>query len=206
MTEPIQLKDGSKIYLNKNAEVTVYPFSSSKRQVELKGEAFFEIASDPSRPFTVSSGETKTEVIGTSFNIRQSSGQTLIFVNSGRVIFSAAGDTQKAAALHEGEAAIYKDGNVELVANPSPNINAWRTNHLRFVKMPLSSVVEDVSVYFDQDIIIENEASKACPITIPIAFQKPEIKSVLRAVALSINAELFQEGNVYIIRGGKSCS
>jgi hypothetical protein len=72
--------------------------------------------------------------------------------------------------------------------------------------MPLSTVVEDVSAYFDQEIIIENENSKSCIINIPLAFKKPEIYAVLQAVAVSISAELVQEGNTYIIRGGKSCS
>lgn len=204
-SEPITLKDGSKIYLNKNAEVTVSPFTKSKRKVELKGEAFFEVAGDPSRPFIVNCGETVTEVVGTSFNIRQSANETFILVTSGKVIFSLADDSQSAAALTAGEAAVYKNGKVDLIANPSPNIGAWRTNDLRFVKMPLSSVIEDISNYFDQDILIENEASKTCTINIPIAFKEPEINAVLRAVATSINAELIQEGNRFIIRGGKDC-
>jgi ferric-dicitrate binding protein FerR (iron transport regulator) len=205
-TAPVALKDGSKIYLNKNAEVTVYPFTSSKRLVELKGEAFFEIAGDPSRPFVVNCGETVTEVFGTSFNIRQTMDQTLILVSSGKVIFSPADKGLDAAALTAGEAAVFKSGKVELIANPSPNVNAWRTHDLRFVKMPLSSVVEDISNYFDQEILIENEASKSCPITIPLAFKKPEINAVLRAVAVAINAEFVQEGNKFIIRGGRDCS
>jgi len=204
--EPITLKDGSKIYLNKNAELTVSRFTKSKRQVELKGEAFFEVSGDPSRPFTVNCGKTVTEVVGTSFNIRQSANETFILVSSGKVIFSPAEESQSAAALTAGEAAVYKNGKVELIANPSPNIISWRTNDLRFVKMPLSSVIEDISNYFDQDIVIENEASKTCTITIPMAFKKPEINAVLRLVAASINAELVQEGNKFIIRGGKDCN
>jgi ferric-dicitrate binding protein FerR (iron transport regulator) len=203
--EVIDLKDGSKIYLNKNAQITVYPFTSSKRHIELKGEAFFSVASDPSRPFTVSCGNTKTEVVGTAFNIRQTENEVAIFVTSGKVIF-ASDENKEAAALTAGEAAVYKSGKLELVANPSPNINAWRTHDLRFIKMPLSSVVEDISNYFDQDISIENESSKSCPITIPITFSKPEINSVLKAVAASINADLVQEGNTYIIRGGRDCN
>jgi len=203
--EPIALKDGSKIHLNKDAEVVVYPFTSKKRHVELKGEAFFEITSDPSKPFTVSSGETVTEVVGTSFNIRHSADQTLIFVNSGKVIFSSSTDTQQAAALTEGEAAVFKNGTVDLIPNPSPNINAWRTQNLRFVSMPLSSVIDDISRYFDQEIVIENEASKSCTVNIPFV-RKPELKAVLSAVAFIINAELIEEGNTFIIRGGDNCN
>lgn len=203
--DPIVLSDGSRIFLNKLSEVTVYPFSAKKRHVELKGEAFFEVTPDKKRPFTITTDETVTEVVGTSFNIRQSAGQTQIFVNSGKIIFSSLKDEKKALALNEGEAAIFEAEKMIIIPNPSPNVIAWRTSQLRFVKMPLSSVIADVSAYFDEQIVIENEASKNCSINIPISFKKPEISSVLNAVAASINAKLVKEGNTYIIRGGRAC-
>jgi transmembrane sensor len=206
VTEPIVLKDGTTILLNRASSVTVYPFTGKKRHVELSGEAFFDVAPDAGRPFTVAAGETLTEVVGTSFNIRENDGQTQIFVASGKIIFSSLEDTKLALALTEGEAAHFESNRLEMIANPSPNVNAWRTDQLRFVKMPLSSVVADVSSYFDEKITIENEASKACIINIPLSFKKPEISAVLKAVAASINAELVVDGDTYIIRGGRNCS
>ena len=95
---------------------------------------------------------TITEVVGTSFNIRETPEQTHIFVNSGKIIFSSQEDSTVAVALTEGEAAVFKDETMEIIANPSPNVNAWRTHQLRFVKMPLSTVIADVSAYFDRTI------------------------------------------------------
>jgi transmembrane sensor len=206
MKNPVILKDGTKVYLNKASSVTVYPFTKQKRHLELTGEAYFEVQPDKVRPFTIATGETMTEVVGTSFNIRQEEGRTHIFVNSGKIIFSSMEDEHIAVALTEGEAAVFGANKMELIANPSPNVNAWRTRQLRFIKMPLETVVADVSAYFDEKIIIENEASKACIINIPIAFKKPEISSVLTAVAASINAKLVKEGDTYFIRGGRTCS
>lgn len=203
--EPVILKDGTKIYLNKGAELVAFPFRGKARHVELKGEAFFEVTPDPKRPFTITTAQTITEVVGTSFNIRETPEQTHIFVNSGKIIFSSQEDSTVAVALTEGEAAVFKDETMEIIANPSPNVNAWRTHQLRFVKMPLSTVVADVSAYFDQTITIENEKSKSCPINIPLPFVKEEISSILKTVAASINAELIIEGDNYIIRGGRNC-
>ncbi len=205
-SDPVILKDGTKIYLNKGSEIVAYPFRGKTRRVELKGEAFFEVTPDPKRPFTIATAQTITEVVGTSFNIWESPEQTHIFVNSGKIIFSSQEDSTVAVALTEGEAAVFKDETMEIIANPSPNVNAWRTNQLRFVGMPLSGVVEDISAYFDeQHIIIENEASRNCRINVPLTFKKPEISSVLTAVAASINAKLIKEGDSYIIRGGRDC-
>lgn len=204
-SDPIELKDGSKIYLNKASNITVYPFTRQSRHVELEGEAFFEVQPDKKRPFTITSGKTMTEVVGTSFTIKQLPGQTHIYVSSGKIIFSSIEDGHNAVALTEGEGAVFESSKIQLIPNPSPNINAWRTHQLRFVKMPLEAVVADVSAYFDQKILVENDASKTCPITIPLAIGNPEISSVLKLVAACINAKLVKEGDTYIIRGGRTC-
>jgi len=203
---PILLADGSKVLLNKASSITVYPFTSKGRHLELSGEAYFEVSPDPKRPFTISAGGTLTEVVGTSFNIRQSADQTRIDVHSGKIIFSSEEDIHKAVALTAGEAALFAGNKMNVITNPSPNVSAWRTRQLRFVRMPLSTIIEDISIYFGQNVVIENESSKNCIINIPLAFKKPEITSVLEAVAATINASLVLEGNTYIIRGGRACS
>jgi len=201
--EPIVLADGSKIYLNKGADVTVYPFTRKKRSVALVGEAFFEISPDTKRPFMITSGGTLTEVVGTEFTIQEDNGHTSIFVSSGKVIFSSVSDGRVAVALTEGEAAVYEDNKMSRIPNPSPNINSWLTQQLRFgKKMSFTDVIADVSAYFDREIIIENEAIKSCSISISLPFKNPEISSVLEAVAGAVNAKLVQEGGKFIIRGG----
>lgn len=203
--EPIVLSDGSRAYLNKGADITVYRFTRKFREVHLNGEAYFEIASDHKRPFKVISGGTVTEVVGTSFNIRQSSGKTNITVNSGKVIFSSKENSQKAVALTAGEAAVFQDNQIQLIPNPSSNVHAWRTHQLEFKNMPLSDVIQDVSTYFGQNIRIENDAVRSCRISIIRPFRQPDIQSLLKAVAASINAKLVKEGDTLILRGG-DCS
>lgn len=64
------LSDGTRVWLNENSEIE-YPvqFAKNERTVTLKGEAFFEVKRDPSRPFIITSGKIKTTVLGTSFNV-----------------------------------------------------------------------------------------------------------------------------------------
>jgi transmembrane sensor len=67
----IELSDGSKITLNAGSTLS-YPktFSDTLREVVLEGEAFFEIASNPEKPFVVRSGSLLTTVLGTKFNVK----------------------------------------------------------------------------------------------------------------------------------------
>lgn len=71
-TRQIVLSDGSSVQLNASTEIS-FPkrFSGNTREVQLiKGEAFFQIAANPARPFTVTVGHSKTTVLGTSFDVR----------------------------------------------------------------------------------------------------------------------------------------
>lgn len=71
--EVVMLSDGSRVWLNNGAELS-YPdvFDRSKRIVKLKGEGFFEIAKDVSKPFIVETGSLSVKVTGTSFNVNTS--------------------------------------------------------------------------------------------------------------------------------------
>lgn len=201
----ITLEDGSDIHLNKNAEISVYSFSKKSRRVKLEGEAFFNVASNPQKPFIVLSGESETEVVGTSFNIEEKNGEASIYVVHGKVIFRSKNDASRAIALTAGEAAMYKSGKVERIINPSPNISAWQSHQLSFINMPVGDIVSDISKYFGREIIIENEASKNCRTTITRA-KDPKLESILQAVALSFDAILVMEGEKCILRGGKDCN
>ena len=199
---PLVLVDGTRVYLNENASINVYNFKRKARIVELKGEAYFEVASNINKPFIVKAAESITEVAGTSFNIDATTPEITIYVTSGKVIFRSSEKETATIALASGEAAVLKDRDVQRIVNPSPNMHAWHTKELSFQNMPLSTVIADVSAYFNQDISIENDAVKNCRISIPRAFKEPEINSILKAVALSVNGELVIDGKKCIIRGG----
>lgn len=65
------LPDGSKVWLNGSTQLTYHhSFWSSKRQVSLSGEAYFEVNHNKRAPFIVNSGRIKTRVLGTKFNVR----------------------------------------------------------------------------------------------------------------------------------------
>lgn len=65
-----QLSDGTMVYLNSMTSIK-YPvlFSGNTREIELSGEAYFDVAHNPSKPFIVKSKHLNIEVLGTSFNV-----------------------------------------------------------------------------------------------------------------------------------------
>lgn len=68
----IKLPDGTRVMMNSGTQL-IYPteFAADNRTITFKGEAFFEVAKDPKRPFIIQAGDVTTRVLGTSFNIRR---------------------------------------------------------------------------------------------------------------------------------------
>lgn len=88
-TEQVALADGSTVTVNASSRLR-YPlqFPKDKRQVYLdEGEAYFKVATDPSRAFSVVSGKLTTTALGTAFNIRNYGGEQRITISllSGKV-------------------------------------------------------------------------------------------------------------------------
>lgn len=198
----LTLEDGSKIFLKPETVITVYPFLKNKRLVELSGEAFFEVTPDKHRPFIIETKDAVTEVVGTSFNLKQDFTGTAIYVQTGKVIFNALNDENDAVALVAGEAAKASDNHVSTILNPSPNTTAWHTRKLQFKGIPLETAIKDISEFFSKNITIEETSVKHCRITIPRPFTEPEIMSVLKSVAVSIQGTVILNGDNYVIRGG----
>lgn len=80
------LDDGTKVVLNANSRLSVGDYTLS-RNVNLDGEAFFDVKKDPERPFTVHGGGLYIKVLGTSFNVRAYPGiqNTTVSVKTGKV-------------------------------------------------------------------------------------------------------------------------
>ncbi len=199
----ILLADGTKIYLNAGSTIDVFPLTKKQRRVHLQGEAFFEVASDPTRPFIAESGETVTEVVGTSFNLHQSGSKTEIFVREGKVIFRSKLDSGSALALTSGEAAVFQDAQIVRLVNPSPNMQSWHSKQLDLSGIPIEVMISDMSRYFNREIMIENESVKDCKLGGKLLFNEPKIENVLAIIAATINANVEMDGDKCIIRGGK---
>jgi len=81
----LRLSDGTKIQLNSNSKIRT-KITSTNREVTLdKGEAYFEIAHDPNRPFAVFAGNRRITDIGTSFSVSREGENVRVIVTEGRV-------------------------------------------------------------------------------------------------------------------------
>lgn len=154
----VQLPDGSKVILNGHSSVSLAPgFNQSKREVLLNGTAFFQVAKDPARPFTVISGKVSTTALGTSFYIHQSSNAapTTVSLLTGKVRVEVAG--QAPIHLVPYEKGIYHQSQEleKSTFNQEALVN-WTKGLVVFDKANWEQVKDIIEEYFDKKLVIGN--------------------------------------------------
>lgn len=155
----IPLQDGSTMTLNTATSVRV-ALTEKERRIELEsGEAFFDVAKDPGRPFVVEAGNRRIVAVGTQFSVRRNGLDVQVIVTDGKVRFEpkagdgraellsagAIGDTVRDSllvqkkSLHETEAAL-----------------SWRNGYLTFDETTLVDAVAEFNRYTSQQIVIDD--------------------------------------------------
>ena len=172
------LEDGSIIHVNTQSEVAIR-YKRDFRIVELlRGEALFEVAHDPNRPFRVIAGDTIAEAVGTTFNVYRAGDQTTVAVIDGKVAVETQDDYLQTPLDDETIADIGRtdDGRLLLAAGQkadvapeaktvrvaSANIKAvssWRVGQLIFEADNLGSIADQFNRYNRTRIVVDDELS-----------------------------------------------
>jgi ferric-dicitrate binding protein FerR (iron transport regulator) len=163
----VHLADGTTVTLNAHSEIRYSSVYNGKtREIELKGEAFFDVARDVGRPFIVHAGKASTQVYGTAFNISAypDASQLRIALQHGKIGVRYDGVAGTERILSPGELLICDkaDDSFTLEKQPAADMNAWTTGKISFYKTPLSEVFRDLGSrygkHFDYDIAVGKRA------------------------------------------------
>ncbi len=164
----IVLGDGTKIFLNSESKIT-YPenFSDSARIIQLEGEAFFEVAKDPKRPFTVHTNYLDLRVLGTSFNVKtfSESDEVKIALATGKVEVknvTIKNDTTESVMLTPGQSVIFNKTarTFGRISDFDPNYEyGWKNGVIYFDKASLQDVIEKLERWYDVKINVVNKPS-----------------------------------------------
>jgi transmembrane sensor len=199
------LPDSSKVWLNKNTKLFYSDkYNKSERVVELEGEAFFEVKKDKEKPFIVNGRLSRTQVLGTSFNVRSLKGEASdkIEVVTGKVSFSSRIHEAKVFLLAGDGAALKEGGEIEKVKTDNSNSLAWKSEKLIFDNTSLQTVAFEMQNYFNVPVIIQDSELYNCRFT--GTFNKPTIEEVMKVLSASINLSYNRKDNVYVLTG-KGC-
>jgi transmembrane sensor len=161
-TDTIALSDGSQVTLNTASRVRV-ALNETERRIELtEGEAFFNVARDTRRPFTVIAGEKHIVAVGTRFSVRRDAGDVRVVVTEGRVRLEERGDQHAPATqLDAGAVAQTRGPAVQVQQRLLPEAEqllSWRTGYVTFRDTDLAEAVIEFNRYSPRKIAIEDPA------------------------------------------------
>jgi transmembrane sensor len=198
------LPDGSVVYLHAGSQIT-YPekFSSEKRNVELEGKAYFEVAHNKTKPFIVASGDARVEVIGTRFNVntRKSGGSMEVVLTSGKVSLYFKGMKKDNLLLMPGEKAEVFTGKkvISKTLNTDPNYMAWKTRVIVFNDESLGEVVKTLQDVYQTPVRLVNQQLSQCRVT--ASFNDQSLQSVLEVIKETLGLQVKQNGNSIELSG-----
>lgn len=161
-----QLSDGSTVSLNTGSKVTIPENFEQKRNILLEGEAYFEVKSDNSRPFSVYFDGYRLEVVGTRFNVRNISGEDFkeVSVTEGIVrVFVHEGG--QGTEVRKGEQLkLSKERAPELLKVDADNFIFWKTGRLEFKRAGMEEVATLLEREYKEKIILDPNV-KSCRFT-----------------------------------------
>lgn len=191
----VNLPDGTKVWLNASSFIR-YPtaFAQNKREVELSGEAYFEVAKDKTRPFKVISEKQVVEVLGTHFNINsyQDEASTKTTLMEGSVRITAI-KTDKKIMLVPGNQSIITQEKTDIINGNLEEAISWKNGQFMFVNENLGSIMRKLARWYNIEVNYEDAvANKTFSGTIS---RYTDVTEVLKTLELTKSVKFKIEGN-----------
>lgn len=197
----VRLADGTLVYLN-SATRMKYPvkFDEKERKVYLSGEAYFEVAKDPERPFFVEMEGVEVRVYGTSFNVnthQKGNIQTVLVKGSIGVKVLSSG---MESVIRPGQMAEFKQGNTKVDVK---DVNVavytdWKDSIFRFENQRLEDILTVLSNWYDVDVFYQTASVKELHFSGYMERYK-DVSVILEAITLSTGVTFSIQGKTIVV-------
>jgi transmembrane sensor len=185
--QTVPMADGSRVTLNTDSKLNV-ALGEFERHIELeRGEAFFEVARDPARPFVVTAGSKRVVAVGTAFSVRREGEDLHVIVSQGVVRVESPGD--RSISLKSLPAGSIVDARHDGILVRRQSIDemekhlTWREGLLTFRDTPLADAVAEFNRYNTRQIVIESPQIASL-----------QIGGIFRATKIEPFVQLLQQG------------
>ncbi|GHT12119.1 anti-sigma factor [Bacteroidia bacterium] len=181
------LQDSSSVFLNKDSRLSyIGNYGKGKRELQLTGEAFFEVAPLGEGQFLVHAEEVLIKDIGTAFNVQAypASDSIIVFVQHGEVQFYTL--TNEGLTLHAGETGIF-DKRTKAFTRTAGDANAiaYKTHLFVFHNTPLGKAIADISKVYNVHIALADPALAAH--TISVTFENESIEEIVGIIGETLD-------------------
>ena len=151
------LPDGSTVTLNANSRIR-FPmiFASEKREVEIEGEVYFDVAQNKNWPFMVKINDIEIEVLGTSFNVMGYSDESAVRTTLIEGLVKVSTRTQNATLSPGQQSAIDLEGTISVIENADiADIISWKEGWFKFSRSSIEEIMRQISRWYDLDVVYE---------------------------------------------------
>ncbi|WP_114750252.1 FecR family protein [Pleomorphovibrio marinus] len=196
----LKMSDGTKIILNSQSEISFsMPFGRDQRLVNLKGEAFFDIAPDSLRPFRVQTDELITTALGTQFNVMARGETFKVALTQGRV---KVGQLSEGVELSPGQMALWdskkKEESPIVTRFNQERVTAWKEGKLMFDRKPLGNILRNLETWYGVEMRIDPELDMDRKVI--GTFQNKNLKDILTGLSFSTGFEFQIRGKIVTIK------
>lgn len=173
----IELSDGTKIWLNA-ASTLSYPsrFSGGAREVEITGEAYFEVAANQEVPFKVFSRGQEIQVLGTTFNVQAYADESMTTttliegkvrvqaLSEGAVSSSNTNQAERNARSQEilspGQEAVLSKDDIQVRPADVASAIAWKHGLFRYNQARLDEIMRNLARWYQVEVVYDDESLK----------------------------------------------
>ncbi len=188
----LTLNDGTKLFLDSGTRIQIPEnFGVDSRIVKLEGEAYFEVFTDPEKPFIVYSANAFVKVLGTKFNIRawEETAEVKVVVAEGRVSFGIDDSPDKKIILDKGFGGILTASD-ELSVPQQVDIKrslSWMRGEISFNDNRFSEVLSQVGRWYDIKFILRD--STIINERLSVTIHNNSLPEVLEVLSVLTNTE-----------------
>jgi transmembrane sensor len=193
----VRLTDGSRLTLNTDTKVVVH-YTEGRRDLRLaRGEAQFDVAKNPNRPFVVTAEGQQVRALGTSFVIRDDGKAVSVTLLEGKVtVTPARGETPAAKVVHltPGQRVRVGEASPARVDRPRLEaVTAWRSGEILLDDTPLSQAVAEMNRYSPTPL--EIESTDVASLRVTGIFKSGESQAFARTVAAQYGLAVVEQPN-----------
>lgn len=202
-TSDFTMEDGTVIILNKNSRLSYSDkYGKDSRNVKLEGEAYFEVAKDPDKPFQVEMDGASITVLGTHFNVKaeaESDDITATLVE-GSIRFEGA--KQNIVMTPNQQLTFSRSTNkVDLKETDTDTFTAWKDGLLKYKSIPFIQLVENLKNIYQVEISIDDDRLADPSVTVSGTFASEQsLEQILKVISNSLPVRWTNHDGIYHIQ------
>ncbi len=203
--DSLRLTDGTKVVLGPQSSIKVASgYDLSRRAVEVRGMAYFEVVHNAARPFTVNTSNATVQDVGTKFAVRTDSPDGVgVIVTEGSVSLAPVQGVAPAVVLKAGDRGTLTASGKVVTHRGAPNDDdmAWLSGRVVFRETPLPEVASELRRWYGIELQVADPALASRHLT--ATFSGEPADRVLEVISLALGADIERHGDTAVVRSMK---